>query len=771
MRTVFARRALISLPCIVVVLASIVASELPAQNLSVSQDEHLRPASVANSIEMTVVGSKIANYWDVPPATFSPDGKQFVVVTRRGNIEQNTNDFSLLLFRTKDVFRAPKPKTLITFASSSNNPGIDALRWLPDNETVVFLGEQAGQHQQLYSFNVLTNALKPIVAHATDIVAFDATPDLQTIVYLARPPITNIFDDKARRSGLVVSHQLHTDLMTGHTSDVSNDFLFSPNPYEVVVVRRGDEPRRIALGTDLPVSESRPFVSPDGRYTIMRPFVGAFPDTWRDYRDQWIHSALFQGAGELYRYLLIDNVKGIARALIDAPSTLTTIDDEVAWSRDGQFAIVTGTFLPLDVTDAAERAARETKPYAVEVNIGTGQIKKIAEGNFDLVKWESSTETLVLRPHVAFDSRSDQMLAFRRSKGRWQKIDPQAVDTKSKNDIEISEEQDMNTPPRLVAANRQTQEKATLLDLNPQFRDLKFGKVESITWKGSDGHDAKGGLYFPVNYVPGQRYPLVVQTHGWNPRKFWIDGVSAAGYGAQELAGKGFVVAQVADNFVEDDMESPREGQQQMAMFEGLIDCLDQRALIDRSHVGITGWSRTGYGVRYTLTFSKYHFAAAAIVDGMDASYFQYVAWLPADDLRKAAGNFYEQVNGGNPFVNGWDSWLTHATAFNLDKVHTPVRIVGFRPYSLDGAWEWFAGLHHLGRPVELIWLPDAAHDPVRPSERVTAQQGDVDWFCFWLKGEEDPDPAKAEQYLRWRELRKQQEKSEAEIRQGAQVH
>jgi len=33
-----------------------------------------------------------------------------------------------------------------------------------------------------------------------------------------------------------------------------------------------------------------------------------------------------------------------------------------------------------------------------------------------------------------------------------------------------------------------------------------------------------------------------------------------------------------------------------------------------------------------------------------------------------------------------------------------------------------------------------------------------VDWFSFWLKGEEDPDPAKAEQYKRWRKLRQQHE-------------
>lgn len=36
-----------------------------------------------------------------------------------------------------------------------------------------------------------------------------------------------------------------------------------------------------------------------------------------------------------------------------------------------------------------------------------------------------------------------------------------------------------------------------------------------------------------------------------------------------------------------------------------------------------------------------------------------------------------------------------------------------------------------------------------------------VDWLRFWLKGEEDSDPAKAEQYARWRKLRKIQEQNE----------
>jgi hypothetical protein len=47
----------------------------------------------------------------------------------------------------------------------------------------------------------------------------------------------------------------------------------------------------------------------------------------------------------------------------------------------------------------------------------------------------------------------------------------------------------------------------------------------------------------------------------------------------------------------------------------------------------------------------------------------------------------------------------------------------------------------------------------------MASQNGSVDWFCFWLLGYEDPNPAKAEQYARWRDLRKLQEANERNSR------
>src|SRR5580658_7890270 len=195
-------------------------------------------------------------------------------------------------------------------------------------------------------------------------------------------------------------------------------------------------------------------------------------------------------------------------------------------------------------------------------------------------------------------------------------------------------------------------------------------------------------------------------------------------------------------------VETPKEAPLARAAYESAIDYLNRRGLIDVNRVGIIGFSRTFWYVTYTLTHSKQHFAAAAIADGVDYSYFQSM-------LSPAVA--FESVYGGPPFGKSMSRWLKESPAFLMDKVETPLRIQTLYPGSLLGDWHWFSGLSHLGKPVEMIYVPEGVHVLERPWDRMVSQQGNVDWFCFWIKGQEDPDPAKVEQYQRWRELRKLQ--------------
>jgi hypothetical protein len=132
-----------------------------------------------------------------------------------------------------------------------------------------------------------------------------------------------------------------------------------------------------------------------------------------------------------------------------------------------------------------------------------------------------------------------------------------------------------------------------------------------------------------------------------------------------------------------------------------------------------------------------------------------------------------ETENGGAPFGDGLKSWLVKSPGFNADKVHTPLWLV-LQSGPISGVlshWEMFSRLRRLGKPVELYVMPDVehgSHNPQNPRQVVALQQGEVDWFDFWLNGREDPDPKKADQYVRWRKLRALHEADLAELKAAA---
>ena len=295
-----------------------------------------------------------------------------------------------------------------------------------------------------------------------------------------------------------------------------------------------------------------------------------------------------------------------------------------------------------------------------------------------------------------------------------------------------------------------------LLDFNPQFKDLKFGRVQNISFKATDGHNVRAGLYLPPDFEQGKKYPLVIQTHAWNPERFWIDGPWPSAFAAQPLAGGGFVVLQLSEDTSV--LSTPEEAPKEASAYEGGIDYLDSLGVINRNRVGVIGFSRSGLGVEYALTHSKYHFAAATLAEASDGGYFAYVSAVPSWSWRWPD---FEGINGGVPFGEGIASWLKKSPDFNLAAVTTPVREEAYQASAILFAWEWFAGLSRLGKPVDLIYIPHGSHVLVKPWDRLTSQQGNVDWFRFWLQDYEDPDPAKAEQYARWRDLRKLQQHTE----------
>ncbi len=736
-------------------------AERPASSTSTSQSSAgavstKRRVTVADSIQMTRLGEP--SYTEGAPskgivAKFSPNGKRFVVVLKKGNMEANTNEYSLLLFQTAEVFQSPEPRVLVTLASSSNQPAISNVRWLNDNYTILFLGERAGEPTQLYALKCSSNELTKLTSHPTNLTSLVATTGGGIILYAARSPVATYLTESALRKGIAVADQSVADLIGGSYGggEYDDHFLF--------IKRVGKDPEtKVAIQGRIGDDHPEMLLSPDGAHLLIQTEAAQVSNAWSEYEDEFLkmktlnHTQSGHRSG-IRQYELVDTTTGGSELLFDAP--IPTFGSEMVWSPDSKSVILSNVYLPLNVDDPVERKLRKAHAFLVEFRVADRQFVKVSQDDLRLLSWDSKTG-YVACDVGRMDSRHGKTTPkayFRKDGETWSRLRvPEETGVPSQPEIILDE--GMNTPPRIVAVDPPTGHRSLLMDLNPQFQHLSLARVEEITWKDSRGNEVKGGLYWPPDYVAGKKYPLVIQTHGWSSERFWMDGPWTTAFAAQALASKGFIVVQVPDPDWHI-AEATEEASRAMATYEGAIDYLDGRELIDRNRVGITAFSRTYWYVTYTLTHSKYHFATAALADGVDYSYFQYIAFP------NMAG-FFEQVYGGPPYGKRLSQWIEQSPAFLMDRIETPLRIQTSYPSSLLFDWHWYVGLSELGKPVEMIYIPEGTHILEKPWDRMVSQQRDVDWFCFWLKGEEDPDQAKKEQYERWRGLRKMQEENDA---------
>jgi dipeptidyl aminopeptidase/acylaminoacyl peptidase len=507
-------------------------------------------------------------------------------------------------------------------------------------------------------------------------------------------------------------------------------------------------------------------LSPDGRSVVAILKAEHPPETtWARYKAPPGYDKLRMPL-DTSAYHLIDLTTGGKKLLVNAPSGLNQDWHSylltASWSADRQSLLLPDTFFPLDVTDPKEVADREGRPYIAVLRLTTGELSKVLGVKAGLDKDRYAVKDARFEDDrtvvVNFDRSyflPDQHAAaifHQEANGRWQ----QAAGTEDPRlaalPVKVEKREGVNQPPLLVAEDKANHVSRTIWDPNPQLRQINLGTAEVIHGKDSSGYEWEAGLVRPPNYTPGKRCPLVIQTHGFNKGKFLSSGSFTSAFAARALAAQGMVVVQIGWNA--NNMGTPQEGPGETLLYESVVKKLAEEGIVDPTRVGVIGFSRSVYHVLAAITSAEHPFAAASVTDGVTFGYFEYLFAVDGDFDRHA-----DAINGGKPFGGkGLKNWLARSPEFNMDKVRTPLLLVQPGAPAVFGDWEPYAALRYLKKPVDLIMLQAGTHVMTNPTQRLTSETINVDWFRFWLKGEEDSDPAKVEQYVRWRELRKLQD-------------
>jgi dipeptidyl aminopeptidase/acylaminoacyl peptidase len=699
---------------------------------------------------------------------FSPDGKRFVVQLRRGVIQSNLVEERLYIYSADEVLSwvtdrarllAPSPRILNYSAPEA--PVITHVRWSDDSRFVIFIAKEQNSDRQLVEYDVSGDRTRELSEKSADVTGFDASNG--HLAYL-------VFGAKVRR----VPDGAPPLVATGKSL---YGILFPEDRYPEYASQpccevwriRGNGATAVRERVNGPVYVAEPpedplwsalAVSPDGKFIVA--FASAENEPTRS--DSAVHPP--------DAFVLVDLETGQRDVLALRPRDLGTavLAPNVAWTADSRAVILTGTEAP----DSAGQSGTPSPRCILLVNVRTRSeacLLRVSGDGAELSRrgigavWQATVDRHDAKHLSVIGSPIlDGLPVYERSE-RYSILVNQRADVIRVEPIKASHGQgplavqvreDLNHPPVLIGRSQLSGNEKVLLDPNPQLASVALGMASTYRWHDTKHETWVGGLVKPPDWLPSMRYPLVIQTHGYDSEHFLTFGSLPTAMAARALAGQGIVVLQVAGSQeTVPTTATEREGPLEVEGYSSAITQLVSDGIVDSRHVGIIGFSRTVFGVLSLLVDSRTPIVAAKVSDGIDASYWQYM--LSVDTADDEAAREFNSMIGAAPFGPGFDTWLHRSPAFKSDRIRAPVQLEALGPWSLLSFVGSYAPLRYLRKPVDLVFLTSNEHVLSNPRMRMASQGGTVDWMRFWLQDYEDPAPEKVEQYRRWRELRQMQ--------------
>lgn len=713
------------------------------------------------------------------PVAPSPDGTRFFFVRRRGEVACDCVVYNLDIYAVASLTLGlgsatggrPAPLQSITMRSESSEPAISYASWADDDPAVVFVGMDDENRRQVFRLDVVSGALSRLSNGSHQDIATSGG----SIPYTARGDEVVYFAEVERRPRDELLRDYPARALTA--SDWRAVLIPEEDVYVAAFAARARGAARQVGPTILAPAYAplRAWMSPTGRFAVVLSDIpmSDVPAAWarRGYRTAVPPGALPEHgrSSGLSQFLLVDIESGQYRPLLDAPTGsaigIALPSPRVVWSHDGRHVLVVNTALP------PERGGAQVGIQIVGIDVLTGRrrvVETIAAEPADARVGVSETriaeprkgELVTIEHRVRGEPAHRAAYRFGGARRGWRvsaspSDEPPSGEQPPRQSLadgwRVLVRESQNEPPMVVA--QRGGEEIVLTAPDTQLSEAAYAPAERFTWRDENGNEWQAGLVLPVNGAGSA--PLVIQLSRYSGSLFRPDGSYQSMFAGQLLAAQGFAVLSV-DHFHSGSGEvlmTPREAPALVAGLDAAVDELARRGIVDSRRVGIIGFSHTGFLVNYALTHpGRTHFGAAISADAGDPSYLQDLAYSVVAH-RAVDGPSYADVNGGQ-FWQNREAWLAAAPGFNAAQVTAPLMIVINGRHNLPTNVELYAALRMLDRPVEYLLFPEGTHQLIRPRERIAAMTATRDWMAFWLQDYEDPDPAKAGQYARWRALR-----------------
>ena len=277
-----------------------------------------------------------------------------------------------------------------------------------------------------------------------------------------------------------------------------------------------------------------------------------------------------------------------------------------------------------------------------------------------------------------------------------------------------------------------------LTKLNADFaEEYRLPRQEVVSWKSADGMEIEGVLHYPLDYVEGQKYPLVAQIHG-GPKGRAVDTLRNY-YQSPVWSAEGYFVLQ--PNFRGSEgyshafaIANRRDlgGGDFQDIMAGVDWCIEQ-GFADPERLGIMGGSYGGYMTNWAIGHSD-RFRAAVSMFGI----------------------FHLQTDYSNSELSRWDNDYTGAYYWEdpeiyrkmspgsyVENIKTPTLILHGEddPNTfISNSKEMYQALRHRGVVTQFVRYPREGHGLDEPNHKLDEVRRCLAWMDRYLKhGGENP--------------------------------
>ena len=277
-------------------------------------------------------------------------------------------------------------------------------------------------------------------------------------------------------------------------------------------------------------------------------------------------------------------------------------------------------------------------------------------------------------------------------------------------------------------------------NINPQQEQYLWGSVELVRWKSASGDTLEGKIYYPANFNPQQKYPMIIYFYerlSDELHKHFVPSPSRSVINPSYYTSNGYIVFMPDIKYR---VGYPGESAMDAIVSGALF--LSQKGFVDINNIGIQGQSWGGYQVAYLVTRTNMFKAAmaGAPVSNMTSAYggIRWESGLSRMFQYEAGQSRIGQTLWENPYL-----YIENSPLFKADQINTPLLIMA---NDNDGAVPWYQGielfmaLKRQQKPVWLLNYNNDAHNLMKRPNMIDLSIRMQQYFDHYLKGAPAPE-------------------------------